>query len=73
MTKKNVIAQDPIGDGVGARKLKVRFSLSRTGHDIDTRDVRRENVQKFMKYISKLLNWASPGTNLTQFIIKICI
>ena len=32
MTKKNVIAQDPIGDGVGARKLKVRFSLSRTGH-----------------------------------------
>ena len=26
MTKKNVIAQDPIGDGVGARKLKVRFS-----------------------------------------------
>ena len=31
MTKKNVIAQDPIGDGVGARKLKVRFSLSRTG------------------------------------------
>ena len=34
MTKKNVIAQDPIGDGVGARKLKVRFSLSRTGHVI---------------------------------------
>ena len=33
MTKKNVIAQDPIGDGVGARKLKVRFSLSRTGHE----------------------------------------
>ena len=32
MTKKNVIPQDPIGDGVGARKLKVRFSLSRTGH-----------------------------------------
>ena len=29
MTKKNVIPQDPIGDGVGARKLKVRFSLSR--------------------------------------------
>ena len=33
MTKKNVIAQDPIGDGVGARTLKVRFSLSRTGHE----------------------------------------
>ena len=32
MTKKNVIPQDPIGDGVGARKLKARFSLSRTGH-----------------------------------------
>ena len=40
---------------------------------IDTRDVRKENVQKFMKYVSKLLNWASQGTNLTQFIIKICI
>ena len=32
MTKKNLIVQDPIGDGVGARKLKVRLSLSRTGH-----------------------------------------
>ena len=32
MTKKNLIVQDPIGDGVGARKLKVRLSLSRIGH-----------------------------------------
>ena len=52
MTKKNLIVQDPIGDGVGARKLKVRLSLSRTGHEQTWSDARYMLCEMIVFFIS---------------------